>query len=94
MKRLGQQDLLRHMVRIEWTQAMLLVNSFRSDSLRVAILRPALHDVMPNRDKCITSQAMRLSLNHNYGSPLTKQTVPYWTDRTGDPCAFPIAPPS
>jgi len=81
------------MVRIEWTQAMLLlVNAFRSDSLRVAILRPALHDVMPNCDKCITSQPIKLSFNHNYGSPPTKQTVPYWTDRTGDSCAFPITP--
>ncbi len=52
MKRLSQQDLLRHMVRIEWTQAMLLVNSFRSGSVRVA-MRPALHDGMPDCDKSL-----------------------------------------
>jgi hypothetical protein len=73
---------------------MLLVNSFRRDSPRVEILRRAVPDVTPNRDECATSQAIKRSLNHNYGSPLTKQTVPYWTVRTGDPCAFFLSLPA
>ena len=49
MKRLGQQNLLRHMVRIEWTEAAQFLNHFRSDSLRLVILRTAIHHAMPNR---------------------------------------------
>ena len=54
MKRLGQQDLLRQMVRIEWTEPAQLLNHFRRDSLRLAILRSAMHHAMPNRCQCIT----------------------------------------
>jgi hypothetical protein len=36
MKRLGQQDLLRQMLRIEWTELAQLLN-FRTDSLRLAL---------------------------------------------------------
>ena len=57
MKRLGQQNLLRHMVRIEWTEATQLLNHFRSDSLRLVILRAAIHHAMPNRDQCVTPAA-------------------------------------
>ena len=52
MKRLGQQNLLRHMVRIEWTEAPQLRNHFRSDSLRLVILRPAMNHAVPNRGQC------------------------------------------
>ena len=57
MKRLGQQDLLRQMLRIEWTEPVQLLNHFRSDSLRLAILRPAMHHAMPHRGQCITPAA-------------------------------------
>ena len=49
MKRLGQQDLLRQMLRIEWTEPVQLPNHFRRDSLRLAILQPAMHHAMPDR---------------------------------------------
>ena len=54
MKRLGQQYLLRQMLRIEWTQTVQILNHFRSNSLRLAILRPAMHYAMPNRGQRIT----------------------------------------
>ena len=54
MKRLGQQDLLRQMLRIEWTEPVQLLNHFRSDSLGLAILRPAMDHAMPHRVQCIT----------------------------------------
>ena len=57
MKRLGQQDLLRHVVGIEWTEPAHLLNHFRCDSLRLVILRPAIHYTMPNRGQCITPAA-------------------------------------
>ena len=57
MKRLGQQDLLRQMLRIEWTEPVQLLNHFRSDSLRLAILRPAMHHAMSHRGQCITPDA-------------------------------------
>ena len=57
MKRLGQQNLLRHMVRIEWTEPVQLRNHFRSDSLRLVILRPAMHHAMSNRGQCVTPDA-------------------------------------
>lgn len=34
MKRLGQQNLLRQVLRIEWTEPLQLFNHSRSDSLR------------------------------------------------------------
>ena len=54
MKRLGQQDLLRQMLRIEGTEPVKLLDHFRGDSLRLAILRSAMHHAMPNRGQCIT----------------------------------------
>ena len=59
MKRLSQENLLRHMVRIERTQASQFLNHFRSDSLRLVIFRPAMNDSMPNRGQFITSAAFR-----------------------------------
>jgi len=57
MKRLGQQDLFRQMLRIEWTKPLQLINHFRSDSLGLAILWPAMHHTMPHRGQCITPAA-------------------------------------
>jgi len=57
MKRLGQQDLLRQMLRIEWAEPVQFLNHFRSDSLRLAILRPAMHDAMPGRSHCVMPAA-------------------------------------
>jgi len=49
MKRLGQQDLLRQMVRIEGTEALQFHNHLRSNPLGLVILRPAMHYPMPHR---------------------------------------------
>jgi len=49
MKRLGQQDLLRQMLWIEWTEPVQLLNHVRRDALRLTILRPAMHHAMPHR---------------------------------------------
>ena len=57
VKRLGQQDLLRQMLRIEWAEPVQLLNHFRRDSLRLAILRPAMHHAMSHRGQCITPDA-------------------------------------
>ena len=57
MKRLGQQDLLRQMLRIEWAEPVQFLNHFRSDSLRLAILRPAMHGAMPGRSHCVMPAA-------------------------------------
>jgi hypothetical protein len=43
MKHLGQQDFFRQMLRIEWTELAEFLNHFRSDSLRLAVLRPAMY---------------------------------------------------
>jgi hypothetical protein len=40
MKRFDQQDLLRQVLRIEWTERVQVLNHFRGDSLRLAILGP------------------------------------------------------
>jgi len=47
MKRLGQQDLLRQMLGIEWTEPVQLLNHFRGDSM------PAMHHAMPHCGQCI-----------------------------------------
>ena len=57
MKRFDQQQFLRHMVRIEWTQAVKLLNHFGSNSLGLEIFRSAMHDAMPDRCQCITLAA-------------------------------------
>ena len=57
MKRPGQQDLLRQVLRIEWSEPVQILNHFRSDSLRLAILGPAVHHAMPHRSQCITPAA-------------------------------------
>ena len=57
MKRFGQQDLLRQMLRVEWTEPVQLLDHFSSDSLWLAILRPAMHHAMSYRSQCITSAA-------------------------------------
>ena len=54
MKRLGQQDLLRHVVGIEWAEPAQFLNHFRSDSLRLVIFRSAIHHAMPNCGQSIT----------------------------------------
>ena len=65
MKRLGQQDLLRQMLRIEWTEPVQLLNHCRRDALRLAILRPAMHHAMPHRGQCLTPGA-RLEPIHQH----------------------------
>ena len=57
MKRLGQQDLLRQMLGIEWTEPAQLLHHFGCDSLGLAIFRAAMHDAMPHRRKCIMPAA-------------------------------------
>ena len=52
MKRFGQQDLLRQMLRIEGTEPVQLLDHFHRDALGLAIFRPAVHDAMPHRRKC------------------------------------------
>ena len=54
MKRLGQQDLLRHVVRIKWTEPAQFLNHFRGDSLRLVILWSAIDHAMPNCGQSIT----------------------------------------
>jgi len=58
VKRFSQQDLFRHMVRIKWTEELQLRNHFRSNSLRLVILRPTMHDAMPDRDQCVAPAAL------------------------------------
>ena len=57
MKLLGQQNLFRQMLRIEGTKPAQLLNHFRSDSLRLAIFRPAVHHAMPHRGQCVMPAA-------------------------------------
>ena len=57
MKRLDQQDLLRQMLGVEGTELVQLLDHFRGDSLRLAILRPAVHHAMPDRGQCIAPGA-------------------------------------
>ena len=52
MKRLGQQNLFRQVIRIEWTEAAQFFDHFRGDSLRLAILRPAMHYTMSYGGQC------------------------------------------
>ncbi len=65
MKRLGQQDLLRHMVRIKWTEVLQLRNHFRSNSLRLVILRPTMHHTMPYRGQCVAPAALLDPIHQN-----------------------------
>ena len=65
MKRLGQQDLLRQMLRIEWTEPAQLLDHFRGDSLRLAILRPAMHHAMPHRGQCLAPAALLDPIHQN-----------------------------
>ena len=58
MKRLGQQDLFRHMVRIKWTELLQIGDHFRSNSLRFVILRPAMHHAMPDRGQRVAPAAL------------------------------------
>ena len=57
MKRLGQQDLLRQMLGIEGAEPVQLLNHFRGDALRLAVLRPAMHHAMPHRGQGFTPAA-------------------------------------
>ena len=57
MKRLGQQDLLRQMLGIERTEPVQLLDHFRRDALRLAVLRPAMHHAMPHRGQRIAPDA-------------------------------------
>ncbi len=57
MKLLGQQNFLRQMLRIEWTELAQVRNHFRSDALWLAIFRPTVHNAMPHRRKCIMPAA-------------------------------------
>ena len=65
MKRLGQEDLLRQMLRIKWTEQAQLLNHFRTDSLWLAILRAAVHHAMPNRCQCISAAAFLDPVHQN-----------------------------
>jgi hypothetical protein len=58
MKRPRQQDLLRQMLRIEWTKLVQLLDHFRGDSLRLAVLRPPMHHAMSHGGQGITPDAL------------------------------------
>ena len=49
MKRLGQQNFLRQMFRVERAELMQFLNHLRRDPLRLPILWPAMHDAMADR---------------------------------------------
>ena len=65
MERLGQQDLFGQMLRIERTEAVQLLNHFLRDSLRRAVVRPAVHHTMPNGGKCIPSATILNPIHKN-----------------------------
>ena len=65
MKRLGEQDLLRQVLRIEWTEPAQLLNHFCSDSLRLTILGPAMHHAMSYRGQCIPPAAFLDPIHQN-----------------------------
>ncbi len=50
---LGQQDFLRKVLRVEWTEAMQFFNHFRRDSLRLSVFRTTMDHTMPHCFKCI-----------------------------------------
>ena len=58
MKRFGQQDLFRQMLRIEWTKPVQLLDHFRSDSLPLGVFRPPMHHTMSYRGQRVTPDAM------------------------------------
>jgi hypothetical protein len=58
MKRFGQLDLLRQVVRIEWTEPAQLLHHFRRDLLRPTVLRPAMHHAMPYCGQCLVLAAL------------------------------------
>ena len=57
MKRLCQQYLLRQMLGIKWIKPMQFRNHFRGDSLRLAILRPAMHYAMSHGGQAISRRS-------------------------------------
>jgi hypothetical protein len=57
MKRLGQQNLLRQMLRIKRSKRPKLRHHFRRDPLRRAILRSAMHHAMSHRGQWMTPAA-------------------------------------
>ena len=65
MKRLGQQDLFRHMVGIERTELLQFRNHFRGNSLRLVILRSAMHHAMPHRGQCVVPAALLDPIHQN-----------------------------
>ena len=52
---LYQLDLERQMLRIERTELVQLLNHFRGDPLRLAVLRPAMHHPVPDRGQSTTA---------------------------------------
>jgi len=56
MKRLGQQNLLGQMLRIEWGHLTQILDHSPGDQLRVRVLRSAMHHAMPHRGQCITPE--------------------------------------
>src|ERR1039458_4142717 len=63
MELLGQQNLLRQMLGIEWTEPAQVLNHFRSDALWLAVFRPAVHNAMPHCDKCTMPAAFLDSID-------------------------------
>ena len=58
MKCLSQQDLLRQMVGIEWTEPVQLLNHLRGDPLWLVIPWSAVHHAMSHRSQCLTTAAL------------------------------------
>jgi hypothetical protein len=65
MKRLGQQDLLRQMLRIEWTEPSQVLDHFRSEPCGLAVLRPAMHHAMPHGRQASTPAAFLDPIHQN-----------------------------
>ena len=65
VKRLGQQDLLRKMLGIERTELVQFLHHFRSDPLRLAVLRPAVHHAMPHGGQRIVLGALLDPIHQN-----------------------------
>ena len=53
MKCLDQQNLVRHVFRIEWTKPAQFFDHFRSEALRLVILWTAVHDTVTYRGQRI-----------------------------------------
>src|SRR5271170_6369985 len=56
---LGQQDLFRQMVGIEWTEPVQLFDHLPRNSLWLTIIRATMHDTMSYRGQYIASVVFR-----------------------------------